>query len=225
MAGQLPEAVAGPCGLTRLGPQRRRLTRDEWQREQVQAKALQATLERAKQVRSSGDAFVEKTKSEAAAIRTAAAREREAAARAAQAALAAEQQARRAQEEATAAVSRAERYSGVSGKLRAMWDALGESRLATKIRQELSDEIARVQAFAKTIQERLKAEEKRRHEAERKAHEAAQDAERARDAAARMQIERDRAWSMLPPDKQQELAATGPAMRMTLRPTVRKDRK
>lgn len=219
------EAVAAPCGLTRLGPQRRRLTRDEWHREQVQAKALQVTLERAKQVRSSGEAFVERTKSEAASIRTDAAQEKEAAARAAQAALAVEERARKAREEAEQAIEYAERYSGVGGRLRALWDAVGESKLAAKIRQEFAVEIERVRAFAKSLQSRLRDEEKRRHEAERKAHEAAQDAERARDAALRMQLERDRAWSLLPPDRQQELAASGPTMRMTLRPSAKKDKK
>jgi hypothetical protein len=219
------EAVAVPCGLTRLGPQRRRLSRDEWQREQVQARALKKTVEQARKVKASGDDFIQRTKSKAAAIRTAVDKEQQEAAKAAQAALAAEKQARKAQEEATEAVSRAERYSGVSGKLRAMWDALGESKLATKIREEFAAEIARVHAFAKTIQDRLRAEEKRRHEAERKAHEATKDAERARDAATRMQLERDRAYSMLPPDRQQELATSSPTMRMTLRPTATKDKK
>ncbi|CDZ46976.1 hypothetical protein [Neorhizobium galegae] len=217
------EAVAVPCGLTRLGPQRRRLTRDEWQREQVQAKALQQTVERARQVKSSGEAFIEQTKSEAAAIRAVAAQEREAAARAVQAALAEEEQAQIAREAAAEAVLHAERYSGIGGRLRALWDAVGQTKLANRIRQEFAAEIERVQAFAKTVQRRLKDEEKRRHEAERKAHEAAQDAERARDAALRMQIERDRAWSLLPPERQQELAATGPAIKMTLRPSERKD--
>ncbi|CDZ73256.1 Mob protein [Neorhizobium galegae bv. orientalis] len=219
------EAVAVPCGLTRLGPQRRRLTRDEWQREKVQAQALQKTIEQARKVKASGENFIERTKSEAEAIRATAAKERETAAREAQAALAATEQARKAQEEAKEAVSRAERYSGVGGRLRALWDAVGESALATKIRQEFSAEIERVQAFAKTIQTRLKDEERRRREAERKAHDAAQDAERARDAALRLQLERDRAWSLLPPDKQQELAASAPAMRMMLRPNGQKDRK
>jgi len=219
------EAVAVRCGLTRLGPQRRRLTREEWKREQVQAKALQTTIERAKAVKASGENFIVRTKSEAEAIRAVAEKEREAAARAAQAALAAEKLAQEAQKEAKEAVAQADRYSGVGGRLRAMWDALGESSLAKKVREEFADEIARVQTFAKALQNRLRDEEKRRHEAERKAHEAAQDAERARDAALRMQLERDRAWSLLPPEKQQELAAAGPTMRMTLRPTGRKDRK
>ncbi|MEZ2224539.1 hypothetical protein [Rhizobium sp. RCC_161_2] len=219
------EAVAIPCGLTRLGPQRRRLTREEWKREQVQASALQTTLERARQMKASGDVFILKTKSEAETIRAAADREREKAARAAQAALAAEKQARKAQEEAKETVAQAQRYSSIGGRLRAIWDALGESALAKRIRQEFAAEIERVQSFAKTVQARLKDEEKRRREAERKAHDAAQDAERARDAALRMQLERDRAWSLLPPGKQQELAASAPAMRMTLRPNGEKDRK
>jgi hypothetical protein len=219
------EAVAVPCGLTRLGPQRRRLSRDEWQREQVQAKALQTVIQRAKKVKASGDIFVTRTKTEAEAIRAAAVHEKEIAERAKTGAMAAREQAERAQEEAREALARAERYSGVTGRLRAMWDALGESKLATKIREEFATEIARVQAFAKTVQDRLRAEEKRRQEAERRAHEAAKDAELARDAALRMQIERDRAYSMLPPEKQQELTMAGPSMSMVLRPSARKDKK
>ncbi|MBB3408523.1 Skp family chaperone for outer membrane proteins [Rhizobium sp. BK316] len=219
------EAVAVPCGLTRLGPQRRRLTREEWQREQVQAEALQKTVQQAKRVKASGDQFIARVKNEADAIRTAAARDKEAAEEANAAAMAAREQAEKAQEKAEEAVSRAERYSGISGRLRAMWDALGESKLATKIREEFAAEIARVQAFARSLQTRLKDEEKRRHEAERKAHEAAQDAERARDAALRMQIERDRAWSLLPPERQQELAMSGPAMKMTLQPSQTKEKR
>lgn len=219
------EAVAAPCGLTRLGPQRRRLTREEWRREQAQAQALQKTIEQARKVKASGENFIERTKSEAEAIRATAAKEREAAARAAQTAIAVERRAQKAQEAAAETITQAERYSGIGGRLRALWDAVGESALAKKVRQEFATEIERVQVFAKTIQERLRAEEKRRREAEHKAHEAARDAEQARDAALRMQLERDRAFSMLPPEKQQELAAAVPAMRMTLRPTARKDRK
>lgn len=219
------KAVGEPSGLTRLGPQRRRLTRAEWQREQTQAKALKTTLERARQVESLGEDYIRRTKSEAETIRAAADKERETAARAANVALAAEKQARMAQEEAKQTVAQAVRYSGIGGHLRAMWDALGESALAKKIRQEFAAEIERVQSFAKTVQTRLKDEEKRRREAERKAHDATQDAERARDAALRMQLERDRAWSLLPRDKQQQLTASTPAMRMPLRPNGQKDRK
>ena len=219
------QAVAIPCGLTRLGPQRRRLTREEWQREKVQAKALQAAIEQAEAVKASGEVFIQQTKSEADAIRAVAAQEREAATKAAQSALAVEKQARKAQEEASEAVSLAERYSGIGGRMRALWDAVGESALAKKIRKEFAAEINRLQTFAKTMQARLKHEEKRRREAERNAYEATKYAERARDAATRMQIERDRAWAMLPLDRQRELAAAGPIMRMTLRPSEKKDKR
>ncbi|MFL5012718.1 hypothetical protein [Rhizobium sp.] len=219
------EAVAVPSGLTRLGPQRRRLTRDEWQREKVQAKALQTVVDRAKKVKESGGQFITQTKSEAEAIRTAAAQDKETADKAKAAATAAREQAEKAREEAQEAQDRATRYSGITGRLRAMWDSLGESKLATKIKQEFAAEIARLQAFAKTIQERLRAEEKRRQEAEHVAREATRDAERARDAALKMQIERDRAYALLPPERQQELAAAWPTMSMTLRPRQKKEGK
>ncbi|MDP9875257.1 hypothetical protein [Agrobacterium tumefaciens] len=102
-------AVAIPCGLTRLGPQRRRLSRDEWQREQVQAKALRNTVERALKVKTSGDDFLARTKTEAQAIRAAAAHEKEIAERAKTAAMAAREQAEKAQEEAKEALARADR--------------------------------------------------------------------------------------------------------------------
>ncbi|MGR9310699.1 plasmid recombination protein [Rhizobium leguminosarum] len=213
------EAVAVPCGLTRLGPQRRRLSREEWQREQVQAKALQKTIQQAKMVKASGHSFISRTQNEADAIRTAARQEKEAAEQAKAAAMAAREEAEKAQEEAEEVLSRAERYSGITGRLKAMWDALGESKLATKIRQEFAAEIVRVQAFAKTIQERLRVEEKRRHEAERKAREAERDAERARDAALKMQIERDRAYALLPAVQLQEIAAFTPTLQPRLRPS------
>lgn len=219
------EAVAIPSGLTRLGPQRRRLSREEWQREKVQAQALQKVIERAKQVKASAENFIARTRAEAEAIRTAAEQKKEIAGKARAAAAAAQEEAEKAQEAASGTVSRAKRYSGVTGRLRAMWDALGESKLATKIREEFAAEIERVHAFAKTIQDRLRVEEKRRQHAERKAHEAEKDAQQAWDVALRMRIERDRALSVLPPDRLQGLATAGPAMRMTLRPKQKKEGK
>lgn len=214
------EAVSIPCGLTRLGPQNRRLSRGEWQREQVQAQALRQTVERAKKVKESGNQFIFKTKVEVAAIRFALEKEREVATRAAKAAQTAREGAEKALEAATEAVLQASRYSGLSGKLRAVWDGFRRSKLADAIRQEFSSEIEQVKAFTRFVQARLKAEENRRHEAERKAHDAEQDARRARDEALRMQMERDRAFSMLPPDRRQELAVVGPTMRMTPPPSL-----
>ncbi|HEV7245982.1 MAG TPA: hypothetical protein VGN93_03205 [Shinella sp.] len=66
------EAVAVPCGLTRLGPARRRLTREEWKSEQAQASALKNALERAEAVKRQGQAYVAKTRAEATAIKTSA---------------------------------------------------------------------------------------------------------------------------------------------------------
>lgn len=219
------ETVGVHCGLTRLGPQRRQLTRGEWQREKVQAQALQKVVERARKVKASGDDFVTRTKTEAETIRATVAREQEAAARTAKAALAAEERAQKAQEAAKEAISHASRYSGLAGRVRALWDGFRRSKVAATIRQEFGSEIEQAKAFARSVQTRLKAEEKRRYDAERKAHEAQLDAERARDAALRMQIERDRALSFLSPEKQQELAAAAPGMRMTLRPKQKKEGK
>ncbi|MBN9981864.1 MULTISPECIES: plasmid recombination protein [Rhizobium] len=219
------ERVAIPSGLTRIGPKKRRLTRAEWQKEKTQAQALKKTVERARQVKASGEQFVARTNDEAAAIRAAANLEKEAATKATAVARAAHDSARKAQQQATDAVSFASRYSGLAGRVRAFWDGFRKSKIAAAIRQEFSGEIEHAKAFARSVQNRLKEEETRRIAAERKAHEATRDAEAARDAALRASIERDRAYSMLPPERQQELVAVGPAMKMTLRPSAKKDKR
>jgi len=45
------QEVGAYCGLTRLGPGRRRLSRDDWQREKAQQEALQATLSKSEEIR------------------------------------------------------------------------------------------------------------------------------------------------------------------------------
>lgn len=62
------DAVAAPCGLTRLGPTRRRLTRDEWKAEQAQAGALKRAVERASAVEKRGQAYINRTKAMATEI-------------------------------------------------------------------------------------------------------------------------------------------------------------
>ena len=62
------DAVAAPCGLTRLGPARRRLTREEWKAEQVQAGALRKAIERAGAVEKQGKAYIDRTKAAASEI-------------------------------------------------------------------------------------------------------------------------------------------------------------
>lgn len=60
------EKVGLPSGLTRLGPGKRRLSREGWMAEQTAVKAVQIAHERARRVDASKDAFVIKTKLEAA---------------------------------------------------------------------------------------------------------------------------------------------------------------
>jgi len=62
------DAVAASCGLTRLGPARRRLTRDEWKAEQAQAGALKRAIERADVVENRGQAYIDRTKAAASEI-------------------------------------------------------------------------------------------------------------------------------------------------------------
>jgi len=46
--------VAQPCGMTRLGPGKRRLTRAEWHAEKRQAEALRDTLAMAEALKAKG---------------------------------------------------------------------------------------------------------------------------------------------------------------------------
>ncbi len=62
------DAVAAPCGLTRLGPARRRLTREEWKAEQAQAGALRNAIERAGAVEKQGQAYIDRTEAAASEI-------------------------------------------------------------------------------------------------------------------------------------------------------------
>lgn len=198
------EAVAVPCGLTRLGPQRRRLSRDEWQREQVQARALQNVVRQARKVKASGEEFISRTKTDAAKIAADAARAQEAA-------LAAQARARREQEQARALIADAERYSGWAGRLRAVWDKFRESKIAGRIRNEFLSEIDRWRDVAKTAEHRQLEAERQRYEAEQKAR-------AAQDAAMRVAIERDRLRSTLTPAVDPSSPELSTAPRLVLKP-------
>ena len=212
------EAVAVPCGLTRLGPQRRRLSRDEWQREQVQAKALHQVVQRARKVKADGDAYISRKKADAAKIAADAARQQEAAREAAAAALAAQDRARQEQEHARAAMIDAEKYSGWAGRLRAIWDGFRKSKLVAQIRSDLSVEIDRWRDKAKDAERRQLEAERQRFEAERKARDA-------QDAAMRAGIERDRLRSMLSPVADQSTPDLSPAPKLVLKPNFAKKEK
>lgn len=203
-------AVAIPCGLTRLGPQRRRLSRDEWQREKVQAKALQQVVQRARQVKRDGENFVSRTKTETAKIVADAAREQEAARKAAAAAIAARDRAQQEQAKAQATIADAVRYTGWAGRLRAVWDGLRKSKLVEKVREEFSSEIDRWRVAAKESERKQLEAEHRRHEAERKFREA-------QDVAFKVGIERDRLRSILTPAVDHDAPEQSPAPKLVLK--------
>jgi phytoene dehydrogenase-like protein len=212
------QAVAVPCGLTRLGPQRRRLSREEWQREKVQAKALQQVIQRAHKVKADGENFVMRTKAEAAQITADASREQEAARKATAAANAARDRARQDQEQAKAAMADAHRYSGWAGRLRAVWDRFRESKMAGRIRNEFLDEINRWRDVARTAERRQLEAERQRYEAEQKAREA-------QDAAFRAGIERDRLRSMLSPAADHSAPELSPGPKLVLKPNFQRKEK
>lgn len=205
------EAVAVPSGLTRLGPQRRRLSRDEWQREQVQAKSLQKVVQRAKAVKADGEAYISRTKADAA-------RAQEVARKATAAALAAQDRARQEQERAQAAMADVDKYTGWAGRLRAIWDRFRESKLVEKFRSDLSGEINRWRDTAKEA-------ERKRLEAERKLCEAEQQVRTAKDEAFRAGIERDRFRSMLSPAADQSAPELSPAPKLELKPKWKKEKR
>lgn len=188
------EAVSIPCGHTRLGPKRRRLTRDEWQREQAQAKSLQKTVKRAMEVKARGEAFIDRKRTEAARIEREAANEKAAAKIATSAALAEQVHARREQERVKSLLEDAQRFVGWVGRLRMFWDQINKSRLADLIRAELSGEIDRWRAVAETA-------EKKRYEAERQSYNAQLKLREAEDVAMRARIENIQLRSLLPAER------------------------
>ncbi|MEY9782041.1 plasmid recombination protein [Sinorhizobium fredii] len=212
------ETVAIPCGLTRLGPQRRRLSRDEWQREQVQARALQNVVRQARKVKASGEEFISRTKTNAAKMAANAAHAQDAARKAAAAALAVQDRARQEHEQARASIADAERYSGWAGRLRAVWDKFRESKMAERIRNEFLGEIDRWRDVAKTA-------ERRQLEAERQRYEAEQKARAAQEAAMRAGIERDRLRSILAPAADHSAPEPSPSPKLTLKPNWEKKEK
>lgn len=188
------ETVSIPCGHTRLGPKRRRLTRDEWRREQTQAKSLQKTVKRALEVKASGEAFIDQRKAEAARIESEAAKEQLAAKMATSAALAAQAHAKREHERAKALLEDAQRFLGWAGRLRMLWDQINKSKIADLIRSEFRGEIDRWRAVAE-------AAEKKTYEAERQKYNAQSKLREAEDAAMKARIENIHLRSLLPAER------------------------
>ncbi len=172
--------VAQPCGMTRLGPGKRRLTRAEWHAEKRQAEALRDTLVKAEVLKAKGDAFITMTKEkadritqEAAAARAEAVKATETAQAAMVAARAAEEAARQRAETARTASERAardtraaKRLSGLGGLLRGLWDGLRKSRVAAGIRKAVESEMNALRMQTVAAAERATAADTARRETE-----------------------------------------------------------
>lgn len=180
------QEVGLPCGLARLGPGRRRLTREEWHAEKVQAQAVRRARERVDALHTAANAFVTKTRTEtAAAIRQAQAEAAEIRA----AAIARQETAMRLHDEAEArfrnarailsrarregsriledARAKAGRLRSIGSRIRSLWDGLRWSAVEARIRDAVAGEIAAERDRAEAARLRAADEARRRRDAER----------------------------------------------------------
>jgi hypothetical protein len=138
------DAVAVRCGLTRLGPARRRLTRAEWHAEQTQAAALKNALERASEIDRRGRAFINRTKAEAEAMKA----------------------------DAADIMRTAERYHGIGGAIRSAVDGIQESRIRAEIRRGFVADLDAARAIASSATAEATKERAARQESEKRAADA-----------------------------------------------------
>ena len=143
------KAVGIPSGLTRLGPARRRLSREAWHAEQVAARAVKAAEERAARyveaVKSKGSAYADRIKEEATNVRKDA-ELRASEAKAAQVrASHLERQAQgileRTRQEAARILEGVAPYRRFGAFLRSIWDGLNSSKIRKKARSEFAQQI------------------------------------------------------------------------------------
>lgn len=208
-------AVGLPCGLTRLGPGRRRLTREEWHAEKTQAKAVQQARANIACLERKAVSLAEETKAEVSALKAAAVKQaaeiRAVALQHAEAAKRLHDAAEGKQRKARALLAQAQREGkrilrtaraeairlrSFGGRLRALWDGLRRSALEDRLRASVEADLARERARADEAGHRAMDEHQRRREAERRAGAAvasAQSLGRERDAARR------RLAALLPP--------------------------
>lgn len=235
------EAVGIPCGLARLGPQRRSLTRSEWQAEKVQARALKATLDRAQAVKVKIETHIVTKKAEtesmvsaAAALRAEAeaaqaeaARQIAAAKVAREAALKAQDKAVREQEKARGMMSRvrqeaariqaaAARLQRLPGMLRSAWDGFRKSAIEARIRKSLDSEMDGLRQKAVAAEGRATAA----HDGRRKAETQARDLrENLTETGRQLAVARREIAFLRPPDLEPERTPgmPPPALRMKRR--------
>jgi hypothetical protein len=137
-------AVAQPCGLTRLGPARRRLSRDEWKAEQAQAGALKLAVDRAAAVEARGQAYIDRTKAEVDAMKA----------------------------EAAKVMADADRLKGIGGAVRAVVDGVRESAIRADIRREFANDLAAAERAAEKARSDAAAERAARRDVEERAESA-----------------------------------------------------
>ncbi|MGR9423624.1 hypothetical protein [Rhizobium leguminosarum] len=138
------DAVAIPCGLTRLGPARRRLTREEWKAEQTQARALQRARVEAERISELGQLYIDRVRAEAATVNANTAKTR----------------------------AEAKRLQGVGGAIRSVLDGIQESRLRDQIRKEFARDLAAATTAANNAKAEAAKANASRREFERKAADA-----------------------------------------------------
>ncbi|NTH46625.1 hypothetical protein G6K98_15965 [Agrobacterium rhizogenes] len=223
--------VSQPCGLTRLGPRKRRLTRAEWQHEKVQARALRVSLDRAANIKkrieslvatkrketesiiSAAETTAAALKVEAEAARADAARRLAEAKAVTDAAVAEQRKAKsmmsRVREEAVRVKAATARLQKLPTLLRTVFDGFRQSKIADRLRAAVDAEMDRLREQASAASDRASAADTAR----RKAEERAWNLERgmtetvAQRDAARREVARLR-----PPEPQREVS-TGLAMK------------
>ncbi|TBD12069.1 plasmid recombination protein [Rhizobium ruizarguesonis] len=224
------ETVAIACGLTRLGPQRRRLTRAEWQAERVQAKALRTTIERAREVKRKGESMIASTKGEAARIGAEAAAAKKEAARQLAAAKAATEAALKAQdkavqeqnkarsmmarvrEEAVRVREAAARLQRLPGALRSVFDGFRKSKVAARIRAAVDAEMEALRRTAADASDRASAANAARRETEARAKNLR---DNLTDTGRQLAAARQELAVLRPPEPEQMPGISMPALRRT----------
>lgn len=209
------DIVAAPCGLTRLGPQRRRLTRAEWKAEQMQARALRETLDRARAVKQKGESWIATAKEKADRIAQEAKRQMEQARAATAAALAAQDKAVAEQRKAQGMMARvrveaarvrkaASRIQSLPGILRNLWDGFRRSKVQDRIHATVETEMNDLRGQAAAAAERARTA----NDARRRAEEKTRTLDR---ALAEVGAQRDAAWRELaglrPPEPENTVSA------------------
>lgn len=222
------DTVAIPCGLTRLGPQRRRLSRVEWQAEQVQARALRTTLDRAREVKSKGESFVAATKEDVAALKAEAAaaqaeavRQMEAAKVATEAALKAQDKAvaeqrkarsmmARVRQEAARVQAAAIRLQKLPGVLRGFWDGFRKTAIEARVRQSIDSQMDDLRQQAALAADRASTANAARSTAETKSRDLLA---ALRDTGRRLTEARQELAALRPPEPERAPGISTPAPR------------